>query len=256
VVSEVLKLYAHPDWWSWAYRRFYGRFDRVICQSKDMRDDLVTHFELSVDKAVVINNPVDVDRIRHLASEPLVTGLTREDSSKAAEERINLVSAGRLVKQKGFDLLIEAVALCGNPRLHLTLLGEGPLREALAAMAQTKGVSGQVRFVGFQKNPYPFFANADAFVLSSRLEAFPNVVLEALACGTPVIATPSIGGVREILEGVAGCVVAGSVTAESLAEALASFTSGKNLPLAVVGPYSVETILEHYTQELMGDAAI
>ena len=76
----------------------------------------------------------------------------------------------------------------------LTLLGEGPLRPELERLAQQSGVADRVHFVGFQKNPYPFFAQADAFVLSSRYEGFPNVVLEALACGTPVIATPAPGG--------------------------------------------------------------
>ena len=61
VVSEGVKSYVQPSWWAWAYRTFYGRFDRVICQSKYMRDDLVAHFDLSVGKSVVINNPVDVE---------------------------------------------------------------------------------------------------------------------------------------------------------------------------------------------------
>jgi glycosyltransferase involved in cell wall biosynthesis len=256
VVSEGLKSYAHPAGWAWAYRRFYGRFDRVICQSKHMRNDLVAHFAFPADKAVVINNPVDVDRIRRLAAELVVTGFVGEGPNQADTRVVNLVSAGRLSPEKGFDLLIEALALCGNPSLRLTLLGEGPMREELEILAQSKGVRGQVRFAGFQKNPYPFFAQADAFVLSSRFEGFPNVVLEALACGTLVIATPAPGGTKEILQGVPSCLIAGSLTAKSLAEALGSFTPGDRLPEAVVEPYSVGKILERYALELMGDTAV
>ncbi len=256
VVSESLKLSAQPEWWSWAYRRFYKRFDCVICQSKYMRDDLVPIFGLPVDKTVVINNPVDVERIRRMAAEPAVTGLQCEDLSVEGEKIINIVSAGRLVPEKGFDLLIEALALCGNPKLKLTLLGEGPLRDKLLSLAQSVGVAGQVRFIGFQKNPYPFFARADVFVLSSRFESFPNVVLEALACGTPVIATPAPGGVREILEGVTGCVIAGALSAESLAEMLTTFVPGERPHMNVVEPYAVGKIVEQYATELMNNVAM
>ena len=69
VVSEALTEYAHPRLSAWAYRRFYARFDVVVCQSLDMRDDLVGHFTFPAAKAVIIHNPVDVERVRCLAAE-------------------------------------------------------------------------------------------------------------------------------------------------------------------------------------------
>ena len=247
VVSEILDQYPKPEWWRWAYRRFYQRFDTVVCQSRDMRDDLVKNLAFPSAKAVVIHNPVDLERIHRLAQELLATGFEKRGNG---DTQIHLVAAGRLTHQKGFDLLIEALALCGNPRLHLTLLGEGPLQKDLEQLGQAKGVLDQVRFVGFQKNPYPFFARADAFVLSSRFEGFPNVVLEALACGTPVIATPAPGGVREILEGIDGCVLAESVTADALAKAIQCVPTGQTLSLDAVVPYAVATIVRRYEQVL------
>lgn len=253
VVSEIIS----DNWWSplnrWAYRRFYGRFDSVVCQSEDMQADLVANFALPSGKTVVIHNPVDVERIRRLAAEPLVTGFERTDG-EGGDAPLHLVAAGRLVPQKGFDLLIEALALCGNPRLRLTILGEGPLHNDLERLSRNQDVTQQVRLVGFQKNPYPFFALADAFVLSSRFEGFPNVVLEALACGTPVIATPAPGGVKEVLEGMAGCVVADSVTAEGLARAIGLMSCGRRLPPEVVDPYAVTKIVRRYEQELIAHA--
>jgi glycosyltransferase involved in cell wall biosynthesis len=136
------------------------------------------------------------------------------------------VAAGRLAAEKGFDLLIEAIALLSDPRIHLTILGEGPLRGELEALARERGVSERVRFAGFQANPYVFFAKASALVMSSRFEPFPNVVLEALACGTPVIATPAPGGILEILEGRPGCAVAHEISARSLADAIAQYRFG------------------------------
>jgi len=253
IVSATLRDYSLSGLWRWAYRHFYHRFDTMVCQSRYMSDDLVSNFAFPATKAVMIHNPVDIDRIRRLANEhtTIDMGLAAGHDMEAV---IHLVAAGRMMPVKGFDLLIEALALCGDPRFRLTLLGEGPLREELEALAKSTGVAGQVRFAGFQKNPYPFFAQADAFVLSSRFEGFPNVVLEALACGTPVIAAPAPGGVREILEGVDGCVIAETVSSDALASAINQWKASgmKRLDAnGVVAAYEIDRIVRRY-EEVVG----
>lgn len=254
IVSETLNGYTHPRLWAWAYRRFYARFDVVVCQSVDMREDLIGHFAFPPSKAVIIHNPVDIERIRCLAAEVISTD--HEPPAWHSETAPHLVAAGRLSRQKGFDLLIEALALCDGRRPRLTLLGEGPLRPALEQLAQQRGVADRVRIVGFQKNPYPFLVQADAFVLSSRYEGFPNVVLEALACGRPVIAMPCPGGVAEIAELAGGVLLASAVDAESLSVAIKRFIGGESrIGSITLTPFHVDKIVDQY-QSLLIDQAL
>jgi len=247
VVSLLSSAYRLPFWWQRAYRYFCPRLDTVICQSEDMQEDLIKNFGLRSEKIVVINNPVDVARIRALALEPVDTGITRTQDLETA---IQLVAVGRLHRQKGFDLLINAMALCRNRCLQLTLLGDGPMLDDLQRLTAALELDARVRFVGFQINPYPFLRQADAFILSSRFEGFPNVVLEALACGTPVIATPAPGGVREILRRAKGCAIAESISAEGLAKAIQNFTFGRAIDETILDSYSVEAITRQYEQVL------
>lgn len=188
VVSCALAQQPRRRQWAALYRWFYRAHDRVVCQSRDMRDDLVGSFGFPPQKTSIIYNPVDILRIRTLSRRRL------EILPTAADGAIRFVAAGRLDHQKGFDLLIDAIASLKDPSITLVLLGEGPWRERLNRQVVERGLENQIRLVGFQSNPYAWFAHADAFVLSSRYEGFPNVVLEALTCGTPVIATPAPGG--------------------------------------------------------------
>jgi glycosyltransferase involved in cell wall biosynthesis len=253
VVTENLSTLGWPRLWRRAYRFFYPRFDSVVCQSRDMRDDLIERLAFPADKAVLVHNPVDIERIRRQAREAHREAPAAGNRS-ASESSVSLVAAGRLVRQKGFDLLIEALALCRSIPWTLTILGEGPLRSDLERLAHDVGVAERVRFAGFHGNPYPFFAAADAFVLSSRYEGFPNVVLEALACGTPVIATPAPGGVREILDAVPESIVSESISAASLADAITSWCARPRARVSTgrVEPYAVRRIVSQYEALLDG----
>ena len=252
IVSQVLAANRNSRLWRWMYRRFYGNHDVVVCQSQDMLDDLVANHAFPRERTVLIHNPVDVERIRRLAAE---TGPDNDPAFKKKLDGVQLVATGRLAHQKGFDLLIEALALLDAARIRLTILGEGPLRACLERLAHARGVADRVRFVGFQENPYAYFVRADAFVLSSRFEGFPNVVLEALACGTPVIATPAPGGTWEILDDIPQCVVAREVSSQALADAIGEWLEGSRdaVPEDAVVPYQLSTIMPRYTRLLQGE---
>lgn len=248
VVSHNIAGYARPAWWAWAYRRFYGRFDLVICQSLDMRADLVGRFGIDPRRTVVINNPVDLEHIERSLKQGADLTLPSyvDDASKLGA--VQAVAVGRLVEQKGFDILVEALALTRRD-VNLTVLGEGPLQTALEALVATRGLAKRVRFVGFQRNPYVCIARADVFVLSSRYEGFPNVVLESLACGTPVVALPAPGGVKEILSAVEGCVIAKGMSAQDLADALDRWAPSR-IPREALDRYALDEIVGRYAEEL------
>jgi len=241
-----------PALWLGAFRRFYPRFDVVVCQSGAMRDDLASAIGMPARKMTLIHNPLDCDRVRSLAGAAAEVGMRRRGLGGAGP--LELVAAGRFSQEKGFDLLIEAMALTRDVNARLTLVGDGPLRTDLQALAIRAGVADRVRFAGFQKNPYPYFAHADAYILSSRYEAFPNVVLEALACGTPVIATPAVGGIAEIARLAGGVQIASAVAADALAAELRAFDrGGSRAGASSLAAFSVERIVAQYQAVLAGD---
>ena len=248
LVSRALLRHRHPRFWKLGYRLFYPWLDRMVCQSQVMLDDLVATVGFPRDKVAVIHNPVDIARIHSL--------LERDDDPgprKTGTAVVELVAAGRLIPAKGFDLLLEALALCADLPLRLTLLGEGPEEETLRGLAASPDLRERVQFAGFVKDPFPLLAHADAFVLSSRFEGFPNVVLEALACGTAVIATPAPGGLQEIIGTIPQCEVAEEVTAPALAKAIRHWVGRRpgRVDPAAVTPFAVDRIVKQYEDEIL-----
>lgn len=242
VLSEGLAGERRPGLWRLGYRLFYPRLDLLICQSQAMRDDLCGHFALPQARTVVIPNPLDIERVRTQASAqscPPHTGTTR------------LVAVGRLAPQKGFDILLQALAACRDLPLRLDLLGQGPDEALLRAQTRELGLGDRVHLHGFTPNPYPWLRQADALVLSSRYEGLPNVVLEALACGTPVISTP-VPPAIEILRGMPHCEVAHDFSAHALARALRAWYERPRARMAadVVDGYAAPAITRRYEEAL------
>jgi glycosyltransferase involved in cell wall biosynthesis len=248
IPSLNLQASPRPGLFRFLYRRLYRGFDRVICQSTDMLEDLAANFSLPRDKCALIPNPVDVERLRILAD---------EGETAFPAGGINVLACGKLMPQKGFDLLLEAVP--GLPEeATLTILGEGPLRPGLTQLAEEHKVEHRVRFPGFSDNPYSSMAACDLFVLSSRYEGLPNVVLEALALGAKVAAFDCPGDVREILRDVPGCRLARPEDPRDLAraimEALADDSGPEQRRRIAVERYDAPTITRRY-EEVFQEAA-
>jgi glycosyltransferase involved in cell wall biosynthesis len=181
----------HPRLWRWLYRNFYPRADNIICLSDSMLEDMVRNFSIPREKLVRIYNPVDVSMLRQLAA---------AHPNPYQGKGPHLLVAGRLRKEKGVDLLLEAMpaVLQRYPGARLAVLGEGPQQAELRAQAERLGIMQNVDFWGFQQYPWHYFRNADLFILPSRMEGLPNALLEALALGTPAVASSSVGAIAEI----------------------------------------------------------
>jgi glycosyltransferase involved in cell wall biosynthesis len=169
---------------------FYPTADLFIFKSKSMAKKM-EDFLGRVIPSKVIYNPCDVASIDELAKEEV-------DDFSFLENRKYIISVGRLDAQKNQLLLIEAMLDVGK-EVELVLLGAGTDMDMLKQRSMELGLYDRVHFLGMVKNPFKYMSRADAFVLSSKSEGYPNALLEAMACAIPVISTDCPTGPREML---------------------------------------------------------
>jgi glycosyltransferase involved in cell wall biosynthesis len=201
----------------------YRRADLVVANADELARDMVRTYGVAQQRIRTIPNAVDLAAIEALAAED-VTGDLFEPKTPV------ILTVGRLIPQKNHDLLLRAFARArARVPSRLAIIGEGPLLDRSRRLAAELGLADRVAFVGWQDNPFSYMKRAAVFVLSSNHEGFPNVLLEAMACGCPSISTDCPSGPREILEsGRAGILV--PVEDESaLADALVRVLSNPEL---------------------------
>lgn len=197
----------------------YRFADRIVPNSQALADQLIRSLRLPRAKVVALPNPIDVDDILARSKEPAPVQGTAPPL---------IVAMGRLTSQKGFDLLLRAVALLRRP-CRVAFLGDGPALGRLQALASELGVAERVQFAGFLENPYPLLASATAFALPSRYEGFPNALLEAMALGLPCVASRCPTGPEEIVTDGADGLLVPIEDHVALAEALGRLLSDEAL---------------------------
>lgn len=181
------------------YQVGYDAVDLVVCQTDYMKEALLDLVPRARNWDVqVIPNPIDVEAVTRRAAEPIAPA--------PHGFAPYIVSAGRLIPEKGYDVLLHAFGRirAHHPGMRLLILGEGGERARLEELAATLGVEGAVEMPGRLPNPIPYFAHAECCVVSSRVEGFPNVLLEKMAVTDAVVSTLCAGGVDQ-LEGVRVC---------------------------------------------------
>ena len=189
-----------------AFKIFYNSSDYIVAVSKGIALDAIRNFGMSPEKMVVIYNPHPIENIEELAKEDLMEW-------KSVFESSVIITAGRLTKQKGQWYLLRVFRQLKETHkdLKLVILGEGELKEYLVELSEELGLKTfvwdrdkfsedfDVYFLGFQKNPFKFIARSKLFVFPSLWEGFGNVLVEAMACGVPVVSSDCRSGPREIL---------------------------------------------------------
>jgi len=188
--------------------------DLIVATSRGVATDLTGAFGIDPDSIRVLANPVDLDRVRGAQSEPV------DERVLPAGDGPLIVAAGRLADAKNYPLMIESfAALRQRMPARLCILGQGELEGQLRQLIAARGLTDSVRLAGFQSNPWKYIARADVFLLTSRYEGFGNVLIEAMACGVPVVATVSPGTADIVHDGVDGLLIA-THTPRAIADAL------------------------------------
>ncbi len=231
-----------------AIRWSYRRADAIIAVSRGIGSDVLAETGIDAGKLFVLPNPVIDDRIFAMGREAVPHPWLAENEIPV------IIGVGRLARQKDFPTLIQAFARVRRDRAcRLILLGEGKERENLSQLAESLGIGADVDLPGYTENPFAFVRRAALFVLSSAWEGFPNVLAEALAVGTPAVATDCVSGPRDILaDGKYGPLVpVGDIEAmaHAIAQTLSHPPAGDFLQEAVT-PYWIDRSARSYLRAL------
>jgi glycosyltransferase involved in cell wall biosynthesis len=175
--------------------------DGLVVASNGTKKDCIENYKARPENVTVIHNGIDADYIRKRSLEPLDVSIPPGYSV--------ISTAGRLAYEKNLPLLLNAFALIRKTkRVKLLVLGDGHERPQLEKLADALGVINDIHFLGYQENPYKFIRRSDLFVHTCLLEGFGNVIVEAMACGIPVVATDCPYGPGEIIkDGESGILV-------------------------------------------------
>jgi len=197
--KELQKSYWHKHVKDWILKILYRKVDHLIVQSTRMKEDMIDNYNFRTDQMSVINNP--------LAPEFEISAKSIQTSSIKINE---LLFVGRLSKQKGLYYLLNSFKkiLIKNSNLKLRIIGQGELESELKNYVFESGMENNIIFDGFKSNLLPYYKQAKLTVLTSIYEGFPNVLLESIAAGTPVVSFDCKSGPIEIIEkGINGFLV-------------------------------------------------
>ena len=192
--SRFLEIAPYGELYALLLRRHLREADAVVAIGQGIANDLVLNFDVEKTQVRVIYNPFDYERVRKLSTESLLENRFFLDGVP------NILFVGGLRPEKGLEYLLQAIALSRRlQRLRCVIIGEGERRTELEELTKQLGISSDTFFLGRLPNAFKYMHTASCFVLPSLVEGYPYVVLEAMACGCPVIASESGPDVQELL---------------------------------------------------------
>jgi glycosyltransferase involved in cell wall biosynthesis len=229
----------------WLWNRVYPKADRVLTMTEQTRRKLEEQTELKSMQLRALPNPVIDDRLISNGNGPV-------DHAWFGKDVPVLVGMGRLTQQKGFDILLHAFSklLTSGIDARLIVIGEGEDRARLETQASQLGIEQYVDFLGYKENPFPYVAQADLFVLSSRWEDPGHAIIEAAALGTPIVTTDCPSGPSDLVGYGAGGFICRTEDPDDMAAtirmALAEYDLDK---LRVARDNAAKyTLLSHYNE--------
>lgn len=226
-------------------RKVFPNADHVVGCSRGVTAALVSHLRVDPERASTLYNVIDVPRIRALAQE--------DAAVRRRPGTFTVVHAGRFTKQKNQQLLLKAFSKFRGRNAELWMLGKGLLADRLQHLAKDLKIEDQVRWLGFQSNPFALFREADCLALSSDHEGLPNVIVESLVAGTPVVSTDCPFGPRELLKDGKNGLLVSVGNREKFAAALERMAAGetrlefrRNIPADVGARFAADQIVPDY----------
>lgn len=194
----------HRKYQSYPAKYILRHADALIAQTEEMKQEMAAFYHVHPERITVINNPID---------KSVIEQSIREKYRYDATDCVHYIAVGRICPQKDYRTLIKAFALVleKEPKSHLDIIGvdwDMAYRKSLDALIMQLDIGRSVTFHGFQENPFKYMEAADVFVLSSVHEGLPNVMLEAMYLGKPVVVTRSIPYIAQVVhDGVNGYAV-------------------------------------------------
>lgn len=211
--------------------------DKVICQSNDMAEDVITNFKVDQNKIVIINNPIS-KKFK-----------VKKDDTQDPSGLLKLITVGRLAKQKGHLRILEALRKLNIP-FHYTFIGDGPEKDIILDTIVKYELEKHVTHIPYTDKVEEHLAVNDIFLQGSYVEGFPNALIESCAVGTPVIAFKAPGGIDEIIKNGVNGYIADSIEdyvtkIELLSKSLKNLKPSK-VSNSVLSKYSSDKILSQY----------
>lgn len=183
--QKGIKALVHRFFIKWCY----PKADILFVNALRIGTDLVNNFNAPKELLALFNNPLDIEAIKNQSI----------NSNVQKPNSFTFIHVGAFRTQKNHHLLIESFAKIKHLDVELWLLGKGPLENDIRSQIKELQLSDKIKLLGFHKNPYQFMKKADCMVMSSDFEGLPNVLIEGMACGLPIVSTDCLSGPREVI---------------------------------------------------------